>query len=263
MPVLPHSEPFHADGGATGALLIHGFTGSPASLRPWGEHLASEGLTVSVPRLPGHGTRWEELNKTDWTDWYAGVSHELDELGEACDEVFVAGLSMGACLALRLAEERAEAVAGLMLVNPSVASTKRQLAALPVLKRVVSSIGAIGNDIKRPGADEHAYDRTPLRALDSMRALWKVTREDLPKVTAPVVLFRSVEDHVVEPLSSHIITQRVSSRDVTERILDDSYHVATLDNDAESIFTESAEFIRKHSSDPGAADGPAGGRHAI
>ena len=248
MPVMRHAEPFHADGRRTGVLLLHGFTGSPASMRPWGQHLAEQGFTVDVPRLPGHGTRWQELNETSWQDWYAEASRSLDILAATCDEVFVGGLSMGGCLALRLAAERPDDVAGLLLVNPSVVSTERKLLVVPLLKRLIGSVGAIGNDIKLPGVDECCYDRTPLKALDSLRALWKLTREDLPKVTAPLVVFRSVEDHVVEPLSAQIITQRVSSRDVTERVLDNSYHVATLDHDAPTIFTDSVEFVFKHTS---------------
>ena len=248
MSVPPHASPFRADGGPTGVLLTHGYTGSPASLRPWAEHLHREGFTVSAPRLPGHGTSWRELNATSWQDWYAEATRGLDALRQSCDEVFVAGLSMGGCLALRLAEERGDDVAGLILVNPSIVSSDKRLVALPLVKRLVPAVKGVGNDIKKPGVDEHCYDRTPLKALDSLRALWKITRDDLAKVTAPVLVFRSVEDHVVEPLSAQIITQRVSSRDVTERVLDNSYHVATLDNDAESIFTESAEFIRKHTS---------------
>jgi carboxylesterase len=214
-------------------------------MRPWGEHLGAAGFTVSVPRLPGHGTTWQELNRTSWNDWYAEAVRSLDNLRDQCDEIFVGGLSMGGCLALRLAEERPDDVAGVLLVNPSVASLDKRLAALPLLKRVLPAVKALGNDIKKPGVDEMAYARTPLKALDSLRGLWKVTRDNLPKVTAPVLVFRSVEDHVVEPLSAEMILQRVSSRDVSERVLDDSYHVATLDNDAESIFVESADFIRK------------------
>ncbi len=216
-------------------------------MRPWGEHLAADDFTISVPRLPGHGTTWQQLNSTSWQDWYSEVAGSFDALWQACDEVYVGGLSMGGCLALRLAEERTDDVAGLILVNPSVASVDKRLVAVPLLKHVVPALKGIGNDIKRPGGDEQCYDRTPLKALDSLRDLWKLTREELPKVTAPLLMFRSVEDHVVEPISTQIITQRVSSRDVTERVLDNSYHVATLDNDAERIFTESAEFIAKRS----------------
>lgn len=248
MPVLPHAEPFETDGDSTGVLLVHGFTGSPASMRPWAEHLAAEGFTVRVPRLPGHGTTWQHMNHTLWPDWYGEVAATLGILTAKCEEVFVAGLSMGGCLALRLAEERPDDVAGLVLVNPSIAASSRRLRAVPVVKHVVGSLKGIGNDIKKAGVEDLGYGRTPLRALDSLRAMWRVTREDLPKVTAPLLLFRSSEDHVVEALSSHIITQQVSSRDVTERILENSYHVATLDNDAERIFSESVDFFRKHRS---------------
>ncbi len=246
MPLNPDDEPYSAPGGRTGVLLVHGFTGSPASMRPWGEQLAGEGLAVEIPRLPGHGTTWQEMNRSRWTDWYAEASRGLDLLLARCDEVFVAGLSMGGGLALRLAEERPDDVAGLVLVNPSVATTDRRLLLLPVLKRLRGSVKGIKSDIKKADVDEPGYDRVPLKALDSLRALWKVTAVDLPRVTAPLLLFRSVEDRVVQPLSAQLILQRVSSRDVTERVLDNSYHVAVLDNDAPSIFAQSAEFIAKH-----------------
>ncbi len=254
MQVQPAAEPYSAAGGGTGVLLVHGFTGSPASMVPWGQALADDGFTVEVPRLPGHGTSWQELNRTRWTDWYAEASAALDRLGALCDDVFVCGLSMGGCLALRLAEERADDIAGLVLVNPSVISTRKDLLAVPLVKRLVPALKGIGNDIKKAGVDEHCYGRTPLKAVDSLRALWKVTRADLPKVTVPLLLFRSLVDHVVEPMSAQLIVQQVSSRDVTERVLSNSYHVATLDNDAPAIFTESAEFIRKHSAQPDVAD---------
>ena len=247
MPVSPFAEPYSASGGPLGVLLVHGFTGSPASVRPWAEHLAAEGFTVSAPRLPGHGTTWRELNATSWNDWYAEASAALDALRDSCAEVFVAGLAMGGCLALRLAGERPDDVAGVVLVNPSITNSDRWLIFTPLLKRVVGSLRGITGDIKKPGMVEPGYDRLPLRALDSLRELWRLTRDDLPKVISPVLIFRSVEDHVVEPSSTQLIAQRVSSRDVTERVLDDSYHVATLDNDASRIFTESAEFLRKHS----------------
>lgn len=243
MPVQPHAHPFAADGGPVGVLLSHGFTGSPASMRPWGEFLAERGYTVRIPRLPGHGTTWQEMNRTGWSDWYAELEAALDELVARCEHVVVGGLSMGGCLALRLAEQRGRDVAGLVLVNPAVASENKQLRAVPVLKWLVGSRPGIGNDIKRPDVVEHSYTRVPLKALHAMMRMWRVTRDDLPKVTQPLLMFRSAEDHVVEPLSARIITQRVSSRDLDERMLEESYHVATLDNDAATIFEESARFV--------------------
>lgn len=245
MPLLPGAEPWSHDGGPTAALLCHGFTGSPCSLRPWAEHLAAAGFTVDLPRLPGHGTRWQDLALTRWEDWYAEVDRAFQALRRRCSTVVVAGLSMGGCLAVRLAEQHGPDVDGLVLVNPSLTSAKRALRVLPLLKAVVPTVAGPGNDIKTPGVSEHAYDRMPLRALHSLTQLWRLTAEDLPRVTQPVLLYRSRVDHVVEPDSARMLLDRISSTDVEEVVLEDSYHVATLDNDAERIFAGSVDFLRR------------------
>jgi carboxylesterase len=249
--LAPSADPFSSDGTPdasgrrVGVLLSHGFTGSPVSIVPWGEYLAEQGYAVSVPLLPGHGTTWQEMCDTSFEDYCTALEQELDLLRARCDVVVVGGLSMGGCLALWLAAKRPGDVAGLVLVNPAVASTNRQLLAVPVLKYLVKAMPAIGNDIKKAGVSEHAYPKTPLKPLHSMVRAWKQVRADLPRVTAPILLFRSAEDHVVDPSSAPIILGSVSSREVTERVLANSYHVATLDNDAPQIFEESAEFIRR------------------
>lgn len=252
MTVAPNAQPFHSDGVPSerdgqrvGVLLSHGFTGSPASMTPWGKHLVAQGFAVAVPRLPGHGTAWRELNKTGWADWYGEIERAFEKLNANCDQVVLGGLSMGGGLVLELAAEHGNDVAGVILVNPAVASNNKQLLAVPVLKRVIASMPGIGNDIKKPGQDEYGYDRIPLKALSSMMAGWKEVRRELPNVTQPILMFRSAEDHVVDPSSAQIIASRVSSLEVTERILENSYHVATLDNDAPAIFEESVEFIRR------------------
>ncbi|CAM5539358.1 Alpha/beta fold hydrolase OS=Streptomyces alboniger OX=132473 GN=CP975_09335 PE=4 SV=1 [Streptomyces alboniger] len=133
MPVLPGAEPFRHEGGETGVLLCHGFTGSPQSLRPWAAFLAERGLTVSLPLLPGHGTRWEDMQLTGWQDWYAEVDRELRALRERCSQVFVAGLSMGGTLALRLAAKHGETVSGVVVVNPANRMHGLAAHALPVV----------------------------------------------------------------------------------------------------------------------------------
>src|SRR3954466_16284218 len=119
MPGMPGAEPYHHAGGQRRDLLCHGFTGSPQSLRPWGEYLAGARMTVALPRLPGHGTTWQEMNRTRWEDWYAELDKNFVDLRGRCDEVFVAGLSLGGSMALRLAEVHGADVRGLILVNPS------------------------------------------------------------------------------------------------------------------------------------------------
>ncbi|MCD0481673.1 carboxylesterase [Streptacidiphilus sp. ASG 303] len=245
MTLLPGAEPFHHEGGPVGVLLCHGFTGTPQSLRPWGEHLAANGLTVSLPLLPGHGTRWQDMQVTRWEDWYAEVDRELRSLSAACEQVFVCGLSMGGALALRLAAQHGDAVSGLVLVNPSVRSDSPATALLPVLRHLVPSIPGVANDIAREGSTEVAYDRTPLHAAWSLSRLWRTVQAELPQVTQPLLLFRSPEDHVVSPGSARLLLGRISSTDVEERLCERSYHVATLDHDAEVIFEGGLDFIRR------------------
>ncbi|MFK4085897.1 alpha/beta hydrolase [Kribbella sp. NPDC020789] len=249
MPVQVHAEEFRSAGtganAAVGVLLSHGFTGSPRSMRPFGEHLADLGYGVAVPRLPGHGTTWQEMNRTGWPDWYAVLDNELARLRKEHDQVVVVGLSMGGALVLRLAEEHGTDLSGVVLINPSVSTEDKRLALLPVLSKVIPSFPGISNDIKKPGVDEGAYTRMPLKATLSLSKLWKVVQADLAKVTQPVLLFRSTVDHVVEASSSRRILSSISSRDVTETLLEDSYHVATLDNDAPRIFADTASFIAR------------------
>lgn len=246
MQVSDYARPFHADGGPVGVLFCHGFTGSPWSLLEWAQVTAKAGYRVSLPRLPGHGTNWQELNLTDWHDWYGEVEHAFLELRASCDTVFIAGLSMGSALALRLAEKYPGEVAGLALVNPAVLGFPK-MRALPVLHRLRASARSIGSDIAEPGIQELAYERTPLKAANSMMRMWVDVRACLDLVHCPLLVFRSATDHVVPAASTAFVISHVSSDVITERILERSYHVATMDRDKEQIFTESLQFFAEHS----------------
>jgi carboxylesterase len=245
VPLLPGAEPFSHEGNEVGILLCHGYTGCPQSLRPWAEALATAGYTVRLPLLPGHGTTWQDLNRTHWTDWYATVSASLDELNSRCRAVVVAGLSMGGALALRLAAHRGSDVAGIVVVNPAVSAQDPRLRLLPVLKYVLPSLAGIASDIKKPGSTELAYSRNPLRALHSLTRLWADVVPDLPRVNQPLLLFRSPQDHVVPASSSTLVLRQVSSTDVQEVLCENSFHVATLDNDAELIIKHSLHFVER------------------
>lgn len=185
------------------------------------------------------------MNTTRWEDWYGTVRAAYDKLAADNDSVFVAGLSMGGTLALRLAADLGDEVAGVMVVNAAVATTRKDVLVLPLIKHVLGSLPAIGNDLKKQGVVEHAYDRTPLRAVHSMMQNWKKLRDDLPRITAPVLFFKSAVDHVVDPSSLPLVRAGVSSREFIELVLPNSYHVATLDNDAQTIFDESAAFVAR------------------
>lgn len=155
------------------------------------------------------------------------------------------GLSMGGTLALRLAQEHGPDVSGLVLVNPSLTTTRRTARLAPLLKHLLASTPGPGNDIAKADIIELAYPRHSLRAFDSLRAFWRVVRRDLGRVTQPVLVFRSANDHVVEPVSTRLLLAGIASADVTEVVLADSFHVATLDHDAPRIFDGSVEFVRR------------------
>jgi carboxylesterase len=245
---MPGAEPFASDpDGAReiGVVLSHGLTGTPQSMRAWGEYLAGEGIGVRGPRLPGHGTRWQDLNRTRWPDWYGEVERAVDDLRREYRSVFVFGQSMGGTLTLRLAQERGDDLAGIALVNPSVTTLRRDASIAPYIQWFVPWVPGVANDIRKPGATELAYDRLPTRAAVSLTALWRLVRADLERVQCPVLLFHSPSDHVVEPVNSALVLEGIGSHDVTDVVLAESHHVATLDNDAETIFSDSVAFVRR------------------
>jgi carboxylesterase len=243
------------EGSDIGVLLCHGFTGTPQSLRPWAEYLAAQGLTVSLPLLPGHGTRWQDLALTGWQDWYATVERELHQLTERCTQVFVCGLSMGGALALRLAARHRDAVSGVCVVNPASTFPRLEGFVLPVGRFLVRSGKGIASDIAKEGSQEVGYERVPTQAAYSLRDFFRVVRGELPQVTQPLMVLHSRADHVVPPTDSALILGRVSSADVTETVLERSYHVATLDHDAERIFADSYGFITRLAARKTASDG--------
>jgi carboxylesterase len=242
----PEAEPYRADGGRVGAVLCHGLTGMPGSLREWAEGLAAAGLTVRVPRLPGHGTRWQDANKVTYEDWYAELERAFDEVRAVCDRVFVMGLSMGGTLTLRLAELRGDDIAGVVVVNPSLFTLRKESKLLPVLRLFVPSMPPVGNDVKKPGVVEPAYDRLPLKAAYQLSKLWKLTNADLDRLTQPLLVFTSRDDHLVEPVNSDRLMARAASTDKKQIVLEDSYHVATMDNDLPLILEETLAFVRGH-----------------
>jgi carboxylesterase len=226
-----------------GVLLVHGFTGSPASMRPWGEFLHSKGYTVRVPLLPGHGTVPEDLNKVKWQEWPTKVEYELNQLRKSCDVIFLIGLSMGGGTILNVAASYNDSITGLVLVNPMI-----HLRGVPVelaffLSRFQKMRSSVGDDIKRPGITEWGYDALPTRGIHQLLKMLRVTRRNLKNVTVPVQLFHSVEDHTLPVTNTEIILSQIGSSNKTRIELVNSYHVATMDYDQELIFQNSLTFI--------------------
>lgn len=249
-------EPFAAEGSGDnariGVVVIHGFTGSPDSSVPWARYLNARGYRVNAIRLPGHGTTWQDANTKRLSDLRAAATDAFDEMRDACDQVFLFAQSFGCTLALQLAGERPDQVAGLALVNPwvradGVASWQKYLAPLQrFLPYVTKSLPGVASDIADPSSTELGYDRIPVVLVaDTLNSAFHDLRGVLPKVSAPIQLSLSTVDHVLAANNAELIRAQVHSP-IEEVSLGRSYHVATLDFDAEMIFENSVRFIQAH-----------------
>ena len=223
--------------------MIHGFTGSPASIKPWALSLHEKGLSVAVPILAGHGTHWSDLNKVNWQDWYESVEKEFLELKKSCNQIFVAGFSMGGALALRLSQIRGSELAGTILLNASIYDERARFKLVPALSLFLPSIPGGPGDVAKPGAPKHGYDRIPLRGLNQVRKLWEIVERDLYLVDLPLMVSYSINDHVVHPVCSETIIDNVYSADIREVVFERSFHNVALDHDAELLNEESMDFI--------------------
>jgi len=243
-PIIPGAEPMTHEGGGSGALVLHGFTGNPQSMRPLAQALADSGFTVSLPLLPGHGTAVEDMIPTRWSDYASAAEAAYADIASRCEEVAIVALSMGGTLACLLAENHSE-IRGLALVNPFVdppAESYRDL-----LRQLIDTghelAPGVGSDIAKEGSAELAYPQSPLRAALSLFEGIDGVNERLGEISCPVLLFSSRADHVV-PSSSGDVLAAAASGPVERVWLERSYHVATLDHDAPEIEALTVAFVR-------------------
>jgi carboxylesterase len=243
-PELPGCEPWSTDGSRHGVLVLHGFTACTQSVRPLAEAFAEEGYTVDVPLLPGHGTSVDDLDATGWADWSGAADAAYQSLAARCDQVAVAGLSMGGGLTAWLAARHPE-IAGIVCINPLVRVEDDTVALVrQMLEAGEDRIADIGGDIADPSAREVAYDQVPLRALLSLAQVGDEVAPSLDRITCPVLLMTSPQDHVVPTTNSDEMAATV--RGPVRRVsLERSYHVATVDYDSDLICTQAVEFVAK------------------
>ena len=235
--------PAPAAGTNTGALILHGFTSTTASMQPVADAAAQAGYAVELPLLPGHGTRWEELAQTPAEAIFEAVDSAYQRLAERCAAVVPVGLSMGAALALwAAAEHRA---AGVVVINPGLRLKAGSGLLARMLSRVRPTLTSIAGDIAAPGVTEEAYPVTPVRAVVQLDRVFRQARTALPALAhrgTDVLLLRSPLDNVVGSASSTLLKRSVPQ--TREAILRRSRHVATLDYDAELINRRVVAFLR-------------------
>jgi carboxylesterase len=241
--IIPGAEPYSATGDGRAALVLHGFTGNPQSMRGLALALADAGLTVELPLLPGHGTDISDMLPTRWKDWSDAAEAAYTELAARSDSVVVVGLSMGGLLSVWLAERHPE-IAGIAVINPLVAPP--DAGTIELVSSMVESgeeeAPGIGSDIAKEGVSESAYAGLPLRAALSLFEATAEVEADVESVQCPVLVFTSRQDHVVDNASSETLVARAKGP-VEQVVLERSYHVATLDWDKDEIEARTVAFV--------------------
>jgi carboxylesterase len=242
--IIPGCQPWSADGGPHGVLVLHGFTGNPQSMRGLAEAFADAGFAVDLPLLPGHGTSVDDMVTTGWSDWSAAAEAAYEAMAARVGKVVVAGLSMGGSLTAWLASRHPE-IAGIVCINPALSVAEPIVAAVrEMIDGGVDRIPSIGGDVADPAGREKAYDATPLAPLLSLAAAGDEFRDDMGKIACPVLIMTSPQDHVVEPANSDLLAEAVSGP--VERVtLERSYHVATLDYDKDLVTERAVAFARR------------------
>lgn len=246
MDLKKHHQPFsNITKNEIGILVIHGLTSTTSSMKYLAGQFADAGYNVELPRLSGHGTIWQDMNYTKYTDWINDVEKALEKLQERCSKIFLCGLSLGGELALYLTGRHPE-IAGTILINHTSKFTNPKFWLVPFLTKFIRSVPAIASDIKDPNSKEFAYDRTPTNGINEMLKLIKEVNKIQSNILQPCIIFKSKDDHAVPKISATFTMKELGSKDKELIWLENSYHVAPLDYDKELIANKSIEFINEH-----------------
>ncbi|WP_102346589.1 alpha/beta hydrolase [Bacillus sp. Marseille-P3661] len=237
--VLKGAESFYIKGNNTGILLLHGFVGTPQSVQYIGEKYAEKGLTVLAPRLKGHGTHYTDLNTISYYEWINECIDAYNTLKKECDQVFIIGQSMGGILALHLASILKD-VSGVITINAAIHVPGYEIYRGAESPRYIHEGTP---DIKDQAVNEITYEQVPLHSIKQLLSVIDHTKKTLYQVTCPLLLFKSSIDHVVPPISTDFIYDSVQSQHKMIKILNNSYHVASMDYDKNIIINHTIDFI--------------------
>ena len=229
-------------------LLLHGFTGSPAEMEGLAAFLRDQGCVVSVPTLPGHATHPDDLRNIPYQKWIATSEKALSDLQEKHRRIFVIGQSMGGTLALHLAAHHQ--FAGIVTLAAALQLPLSEVISGYLLAPFVSMRykhnGSDVNDLNGKALLKN-YDRYPTSAARQLLRLLRKVRAELPAVTMPILAIHSPSDHVVPFNNLDLLMRKIKSPIREQMVVENSYHVLTVDYDRQMIFARIREFITKHS----------------
>jgi carboxylesterase len=250
-------------GGSLGILLIHGLGGTPIELRFVAQALGRAGHTVYCPQLAGHCATPEELRRSTWQEWYASVEAAHDRLKEHCDIVVAGGLSMGGILAIHLAQNRPESVHGLLLLAPTL---KLDGWSMPWYSRILNYVHPLPIRFEFDLAEHEPYGlkdervralivsamqsgngqagvfSTPMRSFANFNKLVSVVKPELPRVRQPALIIHPRDDDMASLRNAQHLQANLGGL-VETLILNDSYHMVTLDQQRHMVAERTTSFV--------------------
>lgn len=227
-----------------GVLLIHGFTGTTAELRPLGRHLFQAGYTVCAPLLKGHGITPEEMRCTTWVDWWVSAKEGYERLrSEGCKHIVVVGLSMGGLLALKIAQYAP--VLGIATLCAPVKVRDKRMGLIQYLQYVLPYKKRSKKKAEHIEREIYVLDRTPLNCVVSLSKLMKNVERVLPQLSQPILIAQSGKDETVDPCSAELLYNRIGSKQKEIIRFENSGHIITLDKERDVLFDRLTQFIKR------------------
>ncbi|EJZ59806.1 alpha/beta fold hydrolase [Pseudomonas sp. RSB 5.4] len=253
--------------GEVAVLLIHGLTGTPTELRRVAVGLAKAGHTVYVPTLAGHCGGNADLQATGWRDWYESARNTFVGVRRKHHKVYVGGLSMGAVLSMYLAAEHPGQIEGLLLYSTTLRydgwSINKLAFLTPLLMKIPFGVHLCSFEEKPPygiknerlraiverqmkeGQSSQAglltMEGVTVRELHRLNA---VVKKRMPSITTPALVLHSIEDDITSRWNADYVERKLGGP-VTKVLLDDCYHMITVDLQYRRVVELSIDFIQR------------------
>jgi len=247
-------QPIYLEGGESGVLLLHGFTGTPDCMSYLANALHQAKFTVAAPVLAGHGTHYEHLEKTEWQDWYQSAEAAFHSLKARCKRIMVAGLSMGGLLAAHLAYHHKQSVAALgLLATPLFLDGFLIKSVFPTvwntpLKKIYRYQPKYGFSINDPRARRRyqTYDKIPVASVATLLDVQKIVRQELKHLRQPAIIIHSLHDETVPYGNLDYIKAILHSDEVKTVTLKKSNHIITVDYEKDVVAKQLVKFFKKY-----------------
>jgi carboxylesterase len=241
IPIFEHPEldgsSIHLKGNRVGFLLIHGFTATTVEVSWLAKYLNGKGFSISAPLLPGHGTTPQELNRKKYADWLDCVEEAYLSLAKSCDSIIVGGESMGAVLALALAEKFPE-IKAILLYSPAVKVSSLNYAKFLRFFKPIIQKSNYEDMLPWQG-----YSVYPLFAAYEFLKLQKTVLQNLSRINQPILIFQGKHDRTIDEDNKDEIFSRVNSLIKVKQIMNESGHVMLLDKEFNQVANKTMDFL--------------------